>query len=81
MTIETVKIVKDHEPGYAIINKADFDPKKHEIYDSGKDDLIEEAFALKVPGPDGKPAFKATIERWSVKRLQEAIATAKKAEA
>lgn len=33
--IETVKIVKDNgRTGYAIINKADFDPKVHELFET-----------------------------------------------
>ena len=34
MKVETVKVVReDSEDGYEIINKSDFDPDKHEIYD------------------------------------------------
>lgn len=32
--IETMRIVKDNHAGYAIINRADFDPKRHEAYDA-----------------------------------------------
>lgn len=36
MKIETVKIVKDNgRTGYAIINKADFDPAIHELFGEG----------------------------------------------
>ena len=34
MMIETVKIKLDHPRGYVIINKSDFDPKKHELFDA-----------------------------------------------
>ena len=33
--IETIRIVKNNgRTGYAIINKADFDPKRHEAFDT-----------------------------------------------
>lgn len=33
MIIETVKVVKDSERGWHIINKCDFDPEKHTLFD------------------------------------------------
>lgn len=80
--IETVKIVKDHAPGYAIINKADFDPERHELFkDAGEPDgdLIAKALALKVLGPNGKPVSKSVLERWASDRLEAAITAAEKA--
>lgn len=34
MEVETIKI--KHKDGFAIINKDDFDPKKHEAYEQKK---------------------------------------------
>jgi hypothetical protein len=39
--------------------------------------LVAQAVELGVKGPDGKPAAPTTLERWAVKRLQDAIAAAK----
>lgn len=37
MGIETVKIVREgYRLGWVIINKSDFDPKKHTLYDEGE---------------------------------------------
>jgi hypothetical protein len=35
-TIETVKIKRDNEKGYRIINKSSFDPEQHELYEAAK---------------------------------------------
>lgn len=36
--IETVRIVKDNgRTGFATINKADFDPKRHELFTEGRE--------------------------------------------
>lgn len=41
MGIETVKIVREgYRLGWVIINKSDFDPKKHKIY--GEEDKEDE---------------------------------------
>lgn len=45
--METVKVKKDNAAGYAIINKSDFDPARHALFDAPK----------KVPEP--KPVKKA----------------------
>jgi hypothetical protein len=34
MTIETVKVKKNSDKGYKIINKSDFDPDVHELFDA-----------------------------------------------
>jgi len=34
MMLETVRIKKDNRTGYAIINKSDFDPARHVLYDA-----------------------------------------------
>jgi hypothetical protein len=43
----------------------------------GKAALVAEALELKVPGTDGKPAAESILKRWSVPRLEAAIAAAK----
>ena len=35
--IETVKIKKDNASGYAIINKSDFNPARHVLFDAPKE--------------------------------------------
>ncbi|MCW2309718.1 hypothetical protein [Rhodobium gokarnense] len=50
MRIPTVKIVADHPRGWAIINKANFDPKKHVLYGA------EAAAAAVQPVPAGVEA-------------------------
>jgi hypothetical protein len=78
--IETIKVVKDNAAGYCIINKSDFDPRRHEEYnpdaDSDKAPLVERALELEVLGPNGKPAAKTVLARWSIDRLKTAIAEA-----
>jgi len=37
MIIETVKVVKGSERGWHIINKCDFDPEKHKLYEEPKE--------------------------------------------
>lgn len=34
MIVPTVKVKRDGPKGYRIINKSDFDPAKHELFDS-----------------------------------------------
>jgi hypothetical protein len=71
-SIETVKVVKAHAPGYAIINKSDFDPERHELFgvkSDGKADLVAQALELGLES-------KSILERWSVERLKIAIAKA-----
>ncbi|WP_306150735.1 hypothetical protein [Roseovarius sp. MMSF_3281] len=36
MRIPTVKVIADHPRGYMIINKADFDPEVHELFENPK---------------------------------------------
>jgi hypothetical protein len=62
-TVDTVKIKHDKVPGntsgYCIINRADYDPKKHELYEeeqpAGKDE--KDKGASKTKDKD-KPAGK-----------------------
>lgn len=35
MILPTVKIIADTERGWVIINKSDFDPDQHEVFDGG----------------------------------------------
>lgn len=35
--METVKVKRDCPRGYKIINKVDFDPSKHELYEAEKE--------------------------------------------
>lgn len=82
--IETVRIVKANRSGYATINKSDYDPAKHELFGVVKPDtaaLVDEALALGVLGPNGKPASRSVLERWKYERLVEAIAEINPAEA
>lgn len=39
--------------------------------------LVDEALALRVLTPKGKPASRSVLERWAPERLAEAIAAAK----
>lgn len=41
--------------------------------------LIDKALALKIAGPNGKPASRSVLERWKTDRLSSAIAEAEKA--
>jgi hypothetical protein len=41
--------------------------------------LVDEALALGVLGPNGKPAARSVLERWKYERLVEAIADIKAA--
>lgn len=41
MRIPTVKIKKDSERGWSIINESDFDPDKHELFDAPEDDGLD----------------------------------------
>jgi len=34
--VETVKIKRDNDKGYRIINKSSFDPEQHELYEAEK---------------------------------------------
>jgi hypothetical protein len=75
-SLETIKIVKPHAPGYAIINKSDFDPERHELFGGKlgeKADLVAQALELGLES-------KSILERWSVDRLKAAISKAKDAE-
>lgn len=52
MVIETVKIKKNHPRGYVIINKSDFDPEKHELFDAPP--AAEKEPAKRVPKKRGE---------------------------
>lgn len=66
--IETVKIKHDGERGYAIINKSDFDAKKHEPFD----DSSREAVADLVSASDGSVRGISLIEADEERRRYEA---------
>jgi len=58
--IETIKIVKDNHAGSAIINKSDFDPSKHELFDKPAGDGPSKAeimAQLKAKGTRFNPAM------------------------
>lgn len=60
-TCPTVKVKTDNEDGFMIINEADFDETKHEIFtDSAAEEAkaAEDAKAAENPKP-GKPAWAA----------------------
>ena len=72
--IETVKIVKDNHAGYAIINKADYDPARHELIDAEPSgptvkELAAELKELGVSVPRG--ASKAMMVELLAKAKQE----------
>lgn len=52
MTIETVKIKLNHPRGYVIINKSDFDPEKHELFDAPT--VVEKEPVKRVPKKRGE---------------------------
>lgn len=54
-TCPTVKVKTDNEDGFMIINEADFDETKHEIF---TDSAAEAVKAAENPKP-GKPAWAA----------------------
>lgn len=77
--LETIKVVRDCPRGYKIINKSDFDPKKHELFGEPKEagPTIKEMVAeLKLLGVDiPKRSDKSAIKAMYDKAKEEAKKT------
>ena len=53
---ETVKVVREGGKGYHFINKQDFDPEKHVLYEETKEADKEAKLAAKEAGKEAKRA-------------------------
>ena len=78
-TIPTIKIRRDNERGYRIINLSSFDPAKHEEFDAAPTPASEEPALSVGKGPRGKWYVKQGKERISEAFESEAEALAAKA--
>lgn len=72
--IPTIKVKRDGPKGYRLINASDFDPAKHELFDTAE--LTEPTEGPTKEGLQAK-CVELGIEfdaRWGVKRLQQVLA-------